>query len=513
MGTLSAELKMVKGYLDKALKVINSKYKANGLPEESSMVVSQLPEFIEKINAVNPSNGTTIDAILCEEFATMEIPEGWHNKGNVRIQTQEKIGIPSNHLVIVEPDDYHVLSRVFIEGDVNLNPANIKEGVSIFGVVGELEEIKSQEKTGTPSTSPVVVTPDDGFLLSKVTIEGDENLIPTNIKKDVTIFGVTGTLEMESEYYNIVYVVNIEQHIAYKQTVKHGDAFNIIQTIPTHSNAVMDFQGWSPSHTATTPTYHPGDAINTNLADKGDTAILYAVWHENKAPSAPSLAFTYNNNACINMSTGTETGNIIITPGMDPESGTVINTLECISENASNVVLTKLSETVYSVIYKQPSVYVFLATTTDEKGLSNSCAGTSIIYGADGVFAGSGVFEVVGEDGVFTSDKSEFIKGCYISSVTLNITIGNGHSNSGKDDRVDFYLYDSDGNQETVTVFEGNFGSSLNKIQKTYTVSDDIRQIQFYAVTPGHESCIEENSIIAWDIQYAFDMDLYNKEK
>lgn len=52
-----------------------------------------------------------------------------------------------------------------------------------------------QEKTVTPTASGVVVTPDTGYTLSKVTVNGDSNLKATNIKSGVKIFGITGTLE------------------------------------------------------------------------------------------------------------------------------------------------------------------------------------------------------------------------------------------------------------------------------------------------------------------------------
>lgn len=61
------------------------------------------------------------------------------------------------------------------------------------GSSGETKE--EQEKTVTPTMLGVVVTPDQGKTLSKVTVSGDSDLVASNIKKDVEIFGVTGTYE------------------------------------------------------------------------------------------------------------------------------------------------------------------------------------------------------------------------------------------------------------------------------------------------------------------------------
>lgn len=65
------------------------------------------------------------------------------------------------------------------------------------------EKIKGQEKTITPSTSQQTITPDtdEGYnALTSVTVNAvdntiDSNIQASNIKKDVSILGVTGTLE------------------------------------------------------------------------------------------------------------------------------------------------------------------------------------------------------------------------------------------------------------------------------------------------------------------------------
>lgn len=51
-----------------------------------------------------------------------------------------------------------------------------------------------QEKTVTPTKEGLIVVPDSSFDgMSKVTINGDNNLVPENIKEGVSIFGVEGS--------------------------------------------------------------------------------------------------------------------------------------------------------------------------------------------------------------------------------------------------------------------------------------------------------------------------------
>lgn len=88
-----------------------------------------------------------------------------------------------------------------------IKPENIKSGVQIFNITGNLEELKGQTKTIMPSIQAQSIVPDDGYNgLTQVNIDAvdssiDSNIIAANIKKDVTILGVTGTLQ--SGDYNV----------------------------------------------------------------------------------------------------------------------------------------------------------------------------------------------------------------------------------------------------------------------------------------------------------------------
>lgn len=70
---------------------------------------------------------------------------------------------------------------------------------SILNTINELPdkvEITLQEKTVTPSTDEQIILADEEYTgLSKVTVAGDSNLLPENIKAGSSIFGVEGTME------------------------------------------------------------------------------------------------------------------------------------------------------------------------------------------------------------------------------------------------------------------------------------------------------------------------------
>lgn len=80
--------------------------------------------------------------------------------------------------------------------EANLIASNIKKDVSILGVTGSMQGAKEeQNKTVTFNSDGQEVTPDTNKVLNKVTINKPSTLIPGNIRKDVVVAGVTGTYE------------------------------------------------------------------------------------------------------------------------------------------------------------------------------------------------------------------------------------------------------------------------------------------------------------------------------
>ena len=80
----------------------------------------------------------------------------------------------------------------------SLSAGNIKDGVTILGITGNVVELNGDTETVTPTTSQQVITPTspkNGFTqvtVNAVTSAIDNNIQAGNIKKGVTILGVSG---------------------------------------------------------------------------------------------------------------------------------------------------------------------------------------------------------------------------------------------------------------------------------------------------------------------------------
>lgn len=110
-------------------------------------------------------------------------------------------------------------SDITVEGDENLIPENIKEGVTIFDVEGTLSssEKPEQSKTVTPTASGLTVVPDSGKALSSVVVNGDADLVAENIKEGVTIFDVVGTFAGGGESRAKVFPITLASNVTAPQ--------------------------------------------------------------------------------------------------------------------------------------------------------------------------------------------------------------------------------------------------------------------------------------------------------
>ena len=102
---------------------------------------------------------------------------------------------------VIEPDTGYgnCFNKVTITSITNLARSHIKQGVTIAGVTGNLVEKVGETVSASLAAStslPVVFTPDSGYnAIDSLTLSSIENLEASNIRNGVTIAGVTGELE------------------------------------------------------------------------------------------------------------------------------------------------------------------------------------------------------------------------------------------------------------------------------------------------------------------------------
>lgn len=111
--------------------------------------------------------------------------------------------------------------------DGNIQPSNIKQGVTILGVTGTVvsEDVTKITETISPITSGNIVrnnTYYNKLTITPVTSNIDGNIQPYNIKEGVTILGVTGTMSATVSYEAGTLTVLSGRYINYNPIWKAG---------------------------------------------------------------------------------------------------------------------------------------------------------------------------------------------------------------------------------------------------------------------------------------------------
>ena len=138
-----------------------------------------------------------------------------------------------------------------VKGDADLVAANIKKGIDIFGVTGSYTSdanaaagdillnktayvngakvtgsiVSKSAETITPGTTDQIISLGQ-YLSGAQTIKGDANLVASNIKKDIVIFGVTGSLDTEFSIAKEEFVLSSSNWNNNQQTI--SDPFFIL---------------------------------------------------------------------------------------------------------------------------------------------------------------------------------------------------------------------------------------------------------------------------------------------
>lgn len=100
---------------------------------------------------------------------------------------------------VITPTSGKVISKVTIKKPATMIPANIRKDVNIGGVVGTMveEHHTEQEKTAdlNMASGNQIVNADSGKVMTRVTITKPTSMVASNIRKGTDIGGVVGTME------------------------------------------------------------------------------------------------------------------------------------------------------------------------------------------------------------------------------------------------------------------------------------------------------------------------------
>lgn len=195
--------------------------------------------------------------------------------------------------------------------DSNIKAENIKQGITILGVTGTLisQDIDKITEIITPSSNTDIVRTNKFYnrlTVQKVTSNIDSNIQPSNIKAGVSILGVTGTLEQDVNYQAGTLTVLSGKYINYSPVWQEG-------TI-TSSFVVEDDDSEYCKITDITGTGYTRIKCYFNLVqaqdivfDYSQVAGIYGVFSSLDKSLGTGLDVTTN---VIYSTKGTETGNV-----------------------------------------------------------------------------------------------------------------------------------------------------------------------------------------------------------
>lgn len=175
------------------------------------------------------------------------------------------------------------INNILTEKTLKIRPENIKSGISILGISGNVVELNGETKTITPTTSQQTITPSQGkngitqATIGAVTSSIDANITAGNIKKDVTILNVTGTYEgIDTSDANAVANDIVTGKTAYVNGQKLTGTYEGIIPTGTKSitqNGTVDVSNYASANVSV-PTPTPNlQSKSVTITENGTTTI------------------------------------------------------------------------------------------------------------------------------------------------------------------------------------------------------------------------------------------------
>lgn len=224
---------------------------------------------------------------------------------------QSKTVTPTAAGLTVTPDSgYDALSSVAVNGDNNLVAGNVKKDVAIFGVIGTLEagSVAKPEETKSVAldmtTGNQVVTPSAGKVLTQVTVQKPATLIPSNIKADVSIGGVTGS-----------YTGSASGTMPTLRTVSLSRSGNTLTISNPSSNGTF-VSGYKIYDNGTLVATQSSTSYNLLNLGVGVHSITVKAYGTNFNDSASSSAVSYSIYSITNALTNLTSSNSAVSTGM-----------------------------------------------------------------------------------------------------------------------------------------------------------------------------------------------------
>ena len=166
------------------------------VPEDGDDIAGEEGELVIEIIQANYPAGKTATA-QDADLTAANVKSGANIFGVVGEHaplTGDDVAGGEGALLIAIPAANYPAGKKTTAQDADLIAGNIKDGVTIFGVEGTLDVTEKDSFTGAEGLK-VIPVPAGLYPAGKTATAQDADLTAANIKEDVIIFGVTGTLE------------------------------------------------------------------------------------------------------------------------------------------------------------------------------------------------------------------------------------------------------------------------------------------------------------------------------